>query len=194
MSVSPKSFSLGGWLRLWIVLVVIYGAVISTLTWRQLPETAQIQWEEGHIKLLSDRSLLILAGRSQSKSNSRGAAISKVDEARAAGYSDDEIKAYYLSKGWELPQELKSAATPVTTAPWSFEMPNRHVFEVPANTTKNEATEVAHDYMRVLEKLRLERRKVVLTDSLIVWIVPSTLALALGWSVGWILRGFRKHD
>jgi hypothetical protein len=194
MNVSPNQFRLGGWLRLWIVIVVIYGSVISAFTWRQLPETAHIQWEEGHIKLLSERSLLILSGRAQSRSNPHRAAMSKVDEARAAGYSDDEIKAFYLSKGWELPQELNAAATPVTTAPWSFEMPNRHVFEVPANTTKSEAAEVAHDYMRVLEKLKLERSKEVFAESLILWIVPSSIALVLGWSVGWVLRGFHNRD
>jgi hypothetical protein len=103
---------------------------------------------------------------------------SKYEEARAAGYSHDEIRDYLLSKGLESPI-------------WTFEMPNGHVFEVPANTTKDEASEVGRDYMRLLERLKWERWKEMLTKSLIIWMVPSLLALALGWSVGWIWKGFR---
>jgi len=42
--------------------------------------------------------------------------MSKLDEARAAGYSDDEIRAYYLSKGLELPKELQVGEAQVTGA------------------------------------------------------------------------------
>ena len=37
-----------------------------------------------------------------------------LQEARAAGYSDDQIRAYFLSKGIQLPKELEISEAQVT--------------------------------------------------------------------------------
>ena len=56
---------LGGWWRLWIVASVTYGAIVAVFTWSTFPSVETISYEESHLKLLSDRTLLILGGRVQ---------------------------------------------------------------------------------------------------------------------------------
>ena len=56
---------LGGWWRLWIVASVVYGAIIAVFTWNSYPRVGSISYEASHLKLLSDRTLLILGGRVQ---------------------------------------------------------------------------------------------------------------------------------
>jgi len=55
----------GGWWRLWIVASVIYGAIVAVFTWNSYPRVESISYEASHLKLLSDRTLLILGGRVQ---------------------------------------------------------------------------------------------------------------------------------
>lgn len=56
---------IGGWWRLWIVVSVIYGAIIVVFTWDSYPHVESISYDASHLKRLSDRTLLILAGRVQ---------------------------------------------------------------------------------------------------------------------------------
>jgi hypothetical protein len=79
-------------------------------------------------------------------------------------------------------------------APFIFEMPNGHRFEVPGNTPIEQAEELARDYMAVLLSLTKQRRNEALGSALLIWIVPSLLLLAAGWGIGWVYRGFRPVD
>lgn len=56
---------LGGWWRFWIVVSVIYGAIVVVFTWDSYPHVERISHDEAHLKRLSDRTLLILGGRVQ---------------------------------------------------------------------------------------------------------------------------------
>ncbi len=56
---------LGGWWRLWIVGFAIYGVIISIFIWNSYPSVENISYDASHLKLLSDRTLLILIGRVQ---------------------------------------------------------------------------------------------------------------------------------
>ena len=60
------SLRLGGWWRLWIVGAVIYGAGVIVAQWHDLTiSVSGIAYERHHIEKLSDRSLEILAGKTQ---------------------------------------------------------------------------------------------------------------------------------
>jgi hypothetical protein len=56
---------LGGWWRLWIVLALTYGLIVAVFTLSTFPTVESIPYDQSHLKLLSDRTLLILAGRVQ---------------------------------------------------------------------------------------------------------------------------------
>ena len=56
---------IGGWLRLWVVGCIVYGAIVVDITVAEFPKVEGIAHNESYIKRLSDQSLLILAGRVQ---------------------------------------------------------------------------------------------------------------------------------
>lgn len=61
-----RTIRLGGWWRLWIVASATYGASVAVFTWSTFPAGVEtISYQESHLKLLSDRALLILGGRVQ---------------------------------------------------------------------------------------------------------------------------------
>jgi len=145
---------LGGWWRLWVVATVIYGAIIALYAWNTFPRVENVAYEQKHLKSLSDRTLLIFAGRVQPQS---------------------------------------PADTPEwARAPIILEMPNGHTFEVPGNTTPEQAQEVAKDYVAVLNSIANERRFSAVVNAFLAWVIPCLVILALGGAVHWIYRGFRR--
>jgi hypothetical protein len=74
--------------------------------------------------------------------------------------------------------------------PITLEMPNGHTFEVLGNTTVEQSTEVAKDYVSVLNSIANERRISTLQRSFLTWAIPSILVLALFGVARWVYRGF----
>ena len=157
---------LGGWWRLWIVASVIYGAIVAVFNWNSYPRVESISYEASHLKLLSDRTLQILAGRLQAQI-----------PPPPPGFVIDQSS--IPKPGW--------AGDPII-----LEMPNGQEFKVPANTSTEQSKEVAEDYVRVLYLRANERRISALLHAFLAWAVPCLLVLALGWAVSWIYRGFRR--
>lgn len=52
--------------------------------------------------------------------------------------------------------------------------------------------QVAADYRAALWKTLLRHRASALTSMLGAWLLPLIALYALGWSVGWIRRGFAR--
>lgn len=157
---------LGGWWRLWIVVSATYGTIVAVFTWNSFPRVESISYEASHLKLLSDGTLLILAGRAQAQI-----------PPPPPGFVVDQSS--IPKPDW-------------ASAPIILEMSNGHEFKVPGNTTAEQSGEVAKDYARVLNLIAKQRRNSVLQHAFLAWAIPCFLVLALGWAVSWIHRGFRR--
>lgn len=57
---------IGGWWRLWIVATIVHGAIVLAITWKSFPGIEDIPYHASQLKSLSNRSLEILAGHTQS--------------------------------------------------------------------------------------------------------------------------------
>ena len=57
---------------------------------------------------------------------------------------------------------------------------------------KIDYSEIEGDYGRKLERFSSEKAKAV-GIWLLVWLIPTLATYALGWSVGWVIRGFKPR-
>jgi len=119
-----------------------------------------IRWAEEHIRHLSDRSLEILSGN-------------------VFNQFDSDLKHQKGLRG-----DQKSALGDVV------EMPNGAKLTFFKNTTIEQRTEVAIDYMNVLEILARKQRLDATKEAALLWLIPSLFSLVAGWAIGWIYRGF----
>ncbi|MGF6813172.1 hypothetical protein OKW30_008389 [Paraburkholderia sp. Clong3] len=75
------------------------------------------------------------------------------------------------------------------SAPLVLEMPNGHRFEVPGGTTKAQAAAIGKAYVHVL---RVSAWRHLAVRLLAIWLLPCLAALAIGFAVRWIYRGFKQ--
>lgn len=74
----------------------------------------------------------------------------------------------------------------------AIEEPNGHILRVKKGLKEEEIVAVAEDYKRILER---QVKKNGIAHGLMMlayWTVPSMLIYLLGWTVGWVYRGFKK--
>jgi hypothetical protein len=77
--------------------------------------------------------------------------------------------------------------------PLRIDLLMRNAASVPSRAASFElkTTELLADYHRAVEQLPKERFQFLLA-TLAYWLVPPMIVYILGWSVGWVVRGFRK--
>lgn len=157
------STRLSGWWRLWIVGVVFYGLLV-TLVMRDLlfVKPEDIRYADEHIRHLSTRSLEILSGN-------------------VFDQFDSDLKRPKDPQG-----DQKSALGNVV------EMPNGAKLTFLKKATTEQQSEVAIDYMNVLEIFARNQRLDAAKEAALLWLIPSLFSLVAGWAIGWIYRGFKR--
>jgi hypothetical protein len=184
--VMTKSFRLGGWHRLWIILSIIYSVFIFLAAYIEYPKN--YQWtntEAADVKEIdnstvgtegnSDEYLLNTLtpeeevelkaleaefGQEQSKVSVLN---NKIQEAFQAGYSGEEIKAELSERGYDSQQV------------------NNAVELVSGNRLKEK-----------MQDSLLKRRHEIVVTYFLLWAMPTFSLYCMGWAIGWVYRGFRK--
>jgi len=71
------------------------------------------------------------------------------------------------------------------------EMPNGHVIPFFRKYDETKLEKVASEYWRIVDEKAREGRSTLLAKALFCWLIPCLLVYVLGWSVGWVYRGFK---
>lgn len=72
------------------------------------------------------------------------------------------------------------------------EMPNGHIMVFLSKVPKQEMEAVTKEYWFLVEKSTTEQRIRHIGLAFVWWVLPALALYGLGWSVGWVYRGFRK--
>ncbi len=72
------------------------------------------------------------------------------------------------------------------------EMPNKHIMVFLKQVPKQEMEAAAKQYWSVVEKTATKQRARHIGFAFLWWALPVLALYVLGWSVGWVYRGFRK--
>ena len=74
-----------------------------------------------------------------------------------------------------------------------IEMPNKHILRFAKSVSSSEAEIVSKEYYHILlEKVYVKRFQSILL-ALAIWAGTIGITYVLGWSIGWIYRGFKKE-
>ncbi|MGI0015462.1 MAG: hypothetical protein ACREBU_18755 [Nitrososphaera sp.] len=72
-------------------------------------------------------------------------------------------------------------------------MPNGREIPFPAGTSEAVMSKVANEYNKILEREAAEKRYSFIAYASLWWLIPCLLLYVLGWSVGWVFRGFKPE-
>lgn len=159
---------LGGWQRLWVLVGAVYLAVVVAIAWTTLPDAASVPHNASfYSRLPSEIQEHILN--------------TKVDATKERAFIKE-------AKG--IPD--------VDTV----EMPNGHIliFRKDLSRTVGDRvadlhlqTAAANAYWGEVENYLPRKRISHLMLALMWWLLPMVLLYVLGWSFGWVYRGFKEH-
>lgn len=71
------------------------------------------------------------------------------------------------------------------------EFPNGHVIAFSADVSQQEGNKVSREYWSIVEEKASQRKRSLLLRTTFLWLIPCVGLYALGWSVAWVVRGFR---
>ena len=152
---------MGGWIRLWIVLSVIYLIFIGIFEALTLPKSENTSHSQAfYNQLPPDMKKKILGSENSEK------------------YRNDKS---------ELLKEAsrRSLITEV-------EMPNSHIIVFRSDLPKEEMEAISREYWKVVEHdVAIKRRKHI-GMAFAWWLIPVVGLFGLGWSAGWVYKGFKK--
>jgi len=71
------------------------------------------------------------------------------------------------------------------------QMPNDHIIFFSNDLTKEEMEKASAEYWGVIEIQARDKRIKIIIYAFICWLILVTAVYLLGWSAGWVYRGFR---
>jgi hypothetical protein len=165
-------------MRLWIVLSVIYGALVASITWLSFSTNAIQVTDEEFLRELPDQ------------------------QSRLVIHWDHPVPSIAGSSPWKNDPPLarqstsKEAFDPSTAKPeppfQKIEMADGYTVTVSGNATDADFKAFGKAWLQASsKKLSAERWRLVQT-TLLIWLVPCIVSLAIGMAVRWIRRGFNQ--
>ena len=170
---------IGGWWRLSIATSGLYAVVVIVITAFSWPDVANISHHPSFTYRMSEPTQAVL--------NKAGPkTLSELEQALVAADKQGEV-----SEAKRLASEiLARRKQPWSGDPIVLEMPNGHRFEVAGNTEKHDSELVAQEYVRVLRSELDGRRREILVNAILAWLVPVLAACLLGMVSRWVYAGF----
>ena len=156
---------LGGWLRLWVVLVVIYAVAVTAGALSTAPSGKEIiaawtqeifQTLEADVKRTTGKEITAAQYRASNNFQNK---------------SDEQIAR-------EMTQNAKDI---------DLTKPDKQNL----GQYQKDIASLAAKYEKTLESLPVEQAKHA-GLAFLVWLFPSLCVLALGYAVGWVIGGFKK--
>jgi hypothetical protein len=71
-------------------------------------------------------------------------------------------------------------------------MPNGYIIIFPGELPKNDVEAIAGRYWGLMENEARQKRRKYIFDTLLWWFGSVVALYSLGWSIGWVYRGFKK--
>lgn len=159
---STNKKRIGGWTRLWVVITLLWGAVVGSLTVGDYWPSRSTQLDRnGYDKLmakLSEKSLKLMA--------------------------DDP------DQGKELRVERVGNDLVLWDSRF-LTLSDGKTIRISAATPERELEELKRDYEAAHRAVVHEMRVEAIFDSLILWLVPALSTLGIGMAIGWVYRGFK---
>lgn len=148
----------GGWVRLWIVVTVLYGVTVIFVAYDGRPRLEYLQ--DAWIRDASDAIAQAISRESENPDMS----VYEIREALFAGKSNAELIAYF--------EQVAKSPTK-----------NQRLYS-------SEIVRINEKHRQLISQLVTLRAKHILL-SIAWWFGPALVLFALGWSIGWIIKGFR---
>ena len=73
-----------------------------------------------------------------------------------------------------------------------IKFPNGHIFSLSNKLSENEKNKIGNAYWTVVQEQCNENRLQMIFHAFLFWILPMMGLYILGWSAGWVYKGF-KH-
>ena len=77
---------------------------------------------------------------------------------------------------------------------WNVDLNNGYKVNVPVNTIDSDLEYIAKDYNDSIHKIADGKRVPFIGKMIFVWLIPCIAVYALGLSLRWVCRGFRKAE
>ena len=163
--------ALGGWRRLWILVGVLYGFALAMFAWSTSAD-APIDPVPRHSNVDPERAPLTA---SDLVDIARDPTFDLFDPDHRDLLTDEEVRGLVEVRGGFTDKELLVLADDSRFRPFSWE--DRRL-------------------LTLRELLRVLVTRASSAVALVVrwWLVPMLTLYAFGWSVGWVLRGFRTQN
>lgn len=71
-------------------------------------------------------------------------------------------------------------------------MPNQHIVPFSAEFSTEELEKVAAEYWNIVEERSHKKKNEFFLYAGLLWLIPCSVIYVLGWSIGWIYRGFKE--
>lgn len=158
---------LGGWQRLWVVLVLIYAVIVMVVAFTTAPLQKQIfsNWTEAILKTLAE---------DVKKSTGKDYSVIQLRASKDFQNKTDE----------QVAQEMTKRAKEI-----DLSKPDKQDL---GEYQKQIAT-LATVYGQQIEDLPIEQAKHA-GWSFLVWLIPSLCMLFIGYAVSWVMSGFKAKD
>ncbi len=98
---------------------------------------------------------------------------------------DTESRKKIVSSDQEQNSESRNDVTRV-------EMPNGHIISFSSKLPQEELEKVSREYWDIVEKSAKEAKAKLIQRESLKWLTSCLAVYALGWSLAWVYRGFRK--
>jgi hypothetical protein len=152
---------LGGWLRLWILLSVLYLILVGIVVVMSLPKAEDISHSQAFYNKLPPDMKKKLLGNENSEQ-----------------YRDDKSELLKEASRRKLITEV--------------EMPNGHIMVFRSDLPREEMEAISREYWKTVESEATNKRIKYIGMAFVWWLIPVAGLYGLGWSVGWVYKGFKK--
>jgi hypothetical protein len=171
---------ISGWKRLWIFVSGIYLFLVTAIAVVGFPSAGSIPHSQALFNSLPPELLKQILGNEKSGIITTDfVPVKKVEIQYGAWTKNNKIAFKQEIQNKDLLHQVK--------------MPNGHVLLFRSGISKQEIENIARQYWTIAKKLAKKQQAKYIGLAFAWWIIPVSVIYALGWSVGWVCRGFRKQ-
>ena len=184
---------IGGWLRLWIVVGVLYFVCVLAAAASLLPDDGQVPQSSVYARM--DRSAIskLIVGPPDSTGTFTDDGLGQLANDPRADVSlftaAERRRMNTIIDSLPLENRLAKSRKTVTV-----EIAIGHLIDFSVETPEDVKNRVSAEYYTALRRELRARRAAFLACAVAAWLVPMLAVYPLGWSVGWVRRGFRASQ
>ena len=174
-----KLDTLGGWHRLWVLVSGLSLIVVVVVAWREFPRRSDIPHGPAIYAAMPGEHTTLLQA--------------ELVERRGVVDTQRDIAQRIIDEYREADEAEESDEPVLSELIWGVALPNAHTLYFAENKPEDLMWQVANDYLAVVDaRLSPLRRRFLLMLS-VCWLGGCLGLYALGWSIGWVVRGFRRR-